>query len=710
MPYIQPEPSTFFNIKLTDQGRLALSEGYLSFVSIILSDNEIDYSVTRLNNYNLFNNKILDIASFPPDGTSENMDGRLENLLLANQIEDLQGERVRSQIELNEPLTNFNITTEKITITASTSSTTISNFVSLSKTLTYSNNSTNWGTNKITLGAAGGTPSVGQLICIPWVSPDYSGTYDSNNLPQSEPSVLSFYKITSAVTSGTVYLVDRPIPDFSTGNNPVLTCQIFNDNIIESHLGTGYTTDPGIWNMNIVRTNTVMGTQLSVANGVSGYTTYGSIEFNGTRNYFGFTEDTPAFGVIHYTNKWTGNTYGERFVEGTFELNLPGIMWYHNVNSYYNNDQSIPFTTLNSSGTTWGVYLTDFTGDTKYDPVTKSTYRDLIDGRTDKSLVVGRVYHSLQVVLITDQELLTALTYKSNRNYTLPNFEASTSLTPQIGFYPPGSISATTLSGYTASPFIEDGFDYFVTYIMENDPYTSSSSIGNAPSLPCGYIKKIDGLNSSNGNKLYLKVRFPYSNSFPYMRDDTELASTNYGTGWNANTCQILINKQSSFAGYDIQNVPYTEWRRISNKSLGGNGVYRASDYGLNTIDPKLLNSYEFIISEEDFNSGSTYVINTGLTSGQSFLNFGDECFVYGTIKTGIASVVYKSSIQIYLDDTEVNSSINPTFDPERDKSTYITEVTIMDEFQRVVAVGKPTYPIKKNNTRWITLKLEMDF
>ncbi len=171
-----------------------------------------------------------------------------------------------------------------------------------------------------------------------------------------------------------------------------------------------------------------------------------------------------------------------------------------------------------------------------------------------------------------------------------------------------------------------------------------------------------------------------------------------------------MVNKQLSYKNYDIGNVPYQDWKRVSDSSVGGNGVYRASDYGLNTIDPKVFNSYEFVISEEDFNTGSTYTINSGLTANQSYLNFGDECFVYGTIKTGIAAVVYKTRIQAYLDDSELNGSNNPTFDPEIDTATYITEIAVLDELGNVVAAGKPTYPILKSNIRWLTLQLDIDF
>ena len=702
MPFIQPEPFTFFNIKFTDHGRRLASTGKINFNSVIISDREIDYSIDRDGKYDILNNKILDVTDYYQDSELANYDATDP---FTNFVSQENGGT--NFLPVNNT-SNFNVTTERLEITGSTSSTTISNFVKGTKSLAYSSNISNWGTNKITFAGGGYSPIVNDIVAIPWVSPDYSGSYDPTTMPQNDPCVLSFYKIISAVTAGSVYLVDRPIPDFDTG--PTLTCQFFRNNMIENYFGSGTTTDPGVWNMNIVRTNDVIGTQISTIDQISGFTTYGSIQYNGTKHFFGFKNELPAFGVIHYTNKFTGNTYAEMFVEGTFEMNLPGIMWHHCYEAYYNNDLTIPFDALNASGTTWGLFLSDAIGVTMYDPISKSTYRNLYDGRNSEAFSVGRVYHKLQIIIITDQELLTALSYKSNRNYTLPDYELYLSDMPQLGLYPAYAYSASTVSGYTATGLIDNGYDYFVTYIAENDPYSSSVSIGNAPSLPCGYIKKIKGSRDNNGNEQYLKLRFTVPNSFPYMRDDNELLNVNLGTGWNANTVQLLVNKQLTSDNFDIANVPSNQWVRVSDKTLGGNGVYRALDYGDDTIDAKKLNVYEFVISKEDYLSGSTYLINTGMTLSQNYLNFGDECFVYGTIKTGIAASVYKTKFQVYVDDSNLNRSNNSTFDPEIDNNTYITEIAVLDDKQNVVAVGKPTYPIRKNNIRWLTLQLDFDF
>lgn len=701
MPFIAQEPFTFFNIKLTDYGRNRASLGKINFDKVIISDREIDYSIDREKNYNILNNRILDISHFYPDTEFFNFNGA-------------------PYYDKNQ----FTVSTELIQVTGTTSSTTISNVVKGTKTLNYSPNSANWGTNKIAFNAGGYLPVVNDIVFIPWVSPKFAGNYNLNSIQQNVPSTVLTYKIISA-DSATVFYLDRPIPNFFTPlTNPTLTCHFFEDNLIDGHIGTSTSSDPLVWNLSIVRTSTVPGSEVGL-NGVSGYTTYGSIEYNGAKHFFGFGNDlvdafgndrgtskpnVPIFGLIHYTNKYSGNTYAEQFVEKTFELNFPTIMWYHNNNAYYNNDLNNKFTSVNSSGTTWGLYLSDFYGPTNYDSVAKSTYRELRDGRDKNSISVGRVYHKLRMVVILDQELLSVLTYKSNRNYALPDFSVDVKDTPQIGLYPANSFSGTSISGFTASGLVEDDKDYFITYIAESNNYSSLSSLGNPPNLPCGYIKKITGSLDENGNSQFLTVRFPYSNSFPYMRNDVALTNSTYFNGWNANTIQLLINVQPSVNNYDSTNVPYTGWIRVSDKNLGGNGVYRASDFGDNTIDGQKLNGYEFVISMEDYVSGSTYYINSALTANQSYLTFGDECFLYGTVKTGILSTVFKTKIQVYIDDSELNGSLNTTFDPEIDTATYITEIAILDTEGLVVAAGKPTYPILKNNIRWLTLQLDIDF
>lgn len=683
MSFIVQEPSTFLNIKLTDHGRAAASAGNLRVDGVLVLDREIDYSIDNGNNYDILNNRILDIPHYYPDTTLSNFD----NSSIFNEQD-------------------FTYTTEKIAITSTTSSSSVSTQRRGTATLSYGSNSGNWGKNQITFGAA--SLQVGDIVFVPWVSPEYTGSYSMAALQQNVPAMVQAYKIISAHTAPTYY-VDRPIPNFA--GSASLTCEFFYDNLIDGYIGTSKSTDPGIWNLNIVRTGTEIGSVILSSATVSGYTTYGSIEYNGTKHFFGFGKrvdgaekpDLRRLGFIHYSNKYTGNTYAEQFVERTFELNMPTIMWHHGYKAYYNNNTSILFNSYNSSGTTWGLYLSDYFGETYYDEYSKSTYRLLYDGRNSGSTSVGRVYHKLKMVLITDQELLTALTYKSNRNYTLPDFNASLSVTPQTGLYPASLFTGNTpFTALTVNGLVTYGYDYFVTYIAKSKPYAANQSIGNPPSMPCGYVKQIFGINDDEGNPHFLKIDFPNPDSFPFMRDENSLTLGTYDSGWNANEIQILVNRQESINGYTPATVPYDGWIALS-----GQGIYTGSS--TTTINPRFLNSQSIIVSLEDYDNGTPFSLFSGITDNQNYLTFGDECFLYGTVNTGIQSTVFKTNINLRLKDDVLNGTSNNTFDIEKDNNTYITEVVAM-QGTKVVAAGKPTYPIRKNNTRYLSLRLDIDF
>jgi hypothetical protein len=60
--------------------------------------------------------------------------------------------------------------------------------------------------------------------------------------------------------------------------------------------------------------------------------------------------------------------------------------------------------------------------------------------------------------------------------------------------------------------------------------------------------------------------------------------------------------------------------------------------------------------------------------------------------------------------DPNYNTSNNTSFDGLLDTDTYITEIGILNNNNILVAVGKPTYPIKKNDSRYLAFQLEIDF
>jgi len=670
MSFVLREPSTFINIKLTNLGRQMAGLGNLEFKKAILSDREVDYSIATRGDYDILNCRVLSPPDNYPKIQAINLDGS-------------------PAINLSSP----EVKTTKQIVTASTTNmgfftgtpgawTLSSSFYLGKSSVAGSSNTTNINSQLPRLALGSPTPSVGDLIFVTYPNNTTLNYMSSGNaVPPQDPAVCCWYKVWSA-SSGTVILDRAPTRNNTSWQS---ACFIYKDNAIEDYYGSGATQYCKIWNMNIVRTNDVIG---SGGETFAGYTTYGSIEYNGTRRFFGFSSETPAVGFIHYTNEYTGNTYAEQLIEGTVEMHLPMIMWHHKIGEY------------NGQGLNWGASFYDSYGPTFFDSAANTSYRELRDRSDATGISVGRIYHKLKLIVITDQELLTALSYKANRNYTFPDYNIELTQTPKLPL---------TVTGATG--FVKEGYDYFITYIPESPAYTNTGSVfsfGNPVSVPCGYIKKIRGSYDEDGNAQYLRMTFPNPDSFPYMRSETTAASLE--NGWNANTVQILVNEQPSYYNYDISNVPANGWKRVSDISIGGNGVYRAIDDSVKTIDPFTLNSYEFIFSQEDVDSGTTYSLESQTTTYQDILTFGDETFFHGTINAGIMATSYKSSITVYATDEDANSSNNPTFNSVLDDATYITEVAIMDGNNNVVAVGKPTYPIKKRSGKFLGFKLELDF
>lgn len=667
MSFNNLESTNYINIKLTDEGRNQISLGKLKFSKLVFSDREVDYGIDFSYNYNIDSNRILSPIDTHPDIEPFNFDGSSARVLNQNSVTSLK------QFITGGTITNGLLSGDSANYS-------LLNVFKDSTTLTYS--SQNWGTNEIIYN---GSMSVdtGDLIFVGWIP-----VQSSSNILDSSPYSISgvplnglWYGVLSADSGSSSITLDRPIPDFtSTSQDVGVFSYPFNG--IQNFYGSGLTQSTNAWNINIVRTYDVAGTNVGIE-GISGFTQYGSLEYSGTKTYFGFSSDTPTFGIIHYTNEYTGNTHGEQFIEGTAQLEMPTLMW-HKITGYTNSNASI-----------MGHTFYDAYGKSIYDPVARTTYKNLRDGISSGDTIVGRVYHKLKLFIITDQEILNALSYKSNRSYTFP--EPIVELT---------SHSNSNTPYYSVSGLCESGKTYFVTLAFENSVYGASTSFGYQSSVHSGYIKKIQGENDVNGRPKFLKISFP-ANSFPYMRSDTNISS---GTGWNSNYVQVLINEQLTDYNYNIGNVPPTGWIRVSSATTGGNGVYKASDYGDSTIDADKLNAYSFVVSRQDYNSGSTYNLYSGLTANQDVLNFGDESLFFGIVKVQTIKTKYITSIVEYILPNEMEDSLNPTFDKFKNDSTYVSEIAVLDSFGKVVAVGKPTHPLEKERHRLLAVQLILEF
>jgi hypothetical protein len=679
MPFNPPESQTYINIKLTDAGRRMLSLGQLQFVKAVVSDREINYDIDRSGNYDIQSNRVLAPVDDYPNIDPINLDG-------SNAIE-LTSQQVLSVKQFNTAQTAtyglFSGYSNAWQILYQTS-----NYGLGYSSVVYGSNTSNWGTNQIVFGTPASyyLPKENDLVYITWVPDQYSGT--SGNFPATASTGLLvsgapfnglWYKIISADTTPNTFYLDRPIPDLSGAST--VGAYFYPNNAIEGYFGSASTQSTKFWNMNITRTSEVLGT-IDTNEGVSGYSSYGSIEYAGTKHYLGFDEEYPALGIIHYSNRFSGQTYGEQLIEKSVQIHMPQVMWHR-------------YPANNGQATAYGLILYDLYGTTMYDAVAKTTYRDLRDGIQSTNKVVGRVYHKLQLFVIYDQDLLMSMSYKGNRNFTLP--EPLVSLVSN----PKAPLTTGDVTG-----LCESGKTYFVSYLMESN-VSGSDSFGFTNPAPCGYIKQIDGQSDINGNPQYLSVQFP-TNSFPYMRTTAAISAT--GTGWNAQRVKILINEQDITYGYKPGNVPSNGWVVMS-----GQGIFdcTTANPSTTTIDPVALNSYQFVMSREDYLSGATngnFTLWSGHTSNGDYLTWGDEAFFFGNIDAQVFNTLYKTIITVVASNYEFNQSNNDSYSSLNDEYTYITEIAILDSQNQTVAIGKPTYPLRKSNARYLAFQLQIDF
>ena len=75
-----------------------------------------------------------------------------------------------------------------------------------------------------------------------------------------------------------------------------------------------------------------------------------------------------------------------------------------------------------------------------------------------------------------------------------------------------------------------------------------------------------------------------------------------------------------------------------------------------------------------------------------------------------IMATTFKTVLTVLVPNTSFNSSNNPSFNSTLNLDTYITEIGVLDSNNVLVGVGKFTYPIPKNTSRFLAFQLEIDF
>jgi hypothetical protein len=519
MSYIKKNTEPLINLKLTDLGRKNLANGKLSFETFQLGDSEIDYSSSDLVGLNILRpvDNQHDIQyPISPDGNNSKIP-----------ISNITGVKTEVFNVISEVgfFDNNNIPNSDMCIIVSG--------------ITGVNVDNNIDIVCIT---SGETKS-GDLILIK----------TRETLPKYYTYVIQkiddiVYSGDTAMTTGTTYNLelDRNIIDNIDFDGYIIS----NDNML-SHMD--------IWKMNIISIDDIIGLD---SLSYKGKTLNESNKFSGTAVCYDYLLNRKhnRLGVIYYDDQFYQtldigeNKYGEGFYQNTFMIKFPHLMWHKKQFQGVGTANDVGYTFISDS-------------ELKFMGVNNSIrYYDLVDQEVNKT-VVGKVLIDEKIVLIDDQELLVTLSYKSNRNWTLP--------TPKLTLTDVGTCVNVSKIGA-----LEPNETLHVSYILLNNNDINGLHCENYASI-------------TNYNDINMDVVF----EFPKDINNTDYTEFSYlGTGFTCDSIALIWQKTP------INVLPDpTNWRHtIVNDYIGTTGC--VDNIQTTIFEDISLNYHDTIIATGDTN------------------------------------------------------------------------------------------------------------
>jgi len=547
------------------------------------------------------------------------------------------------------------------------------------------------------------------------------------------------------VCNGTTITLDRNTPDFSAFSGgcysrtiiyPSSMTQIYDSITPGPHWSTDVINfesvcdvdqfDVKIWNMNIPWTENPAGLNQGVN---VGYQNFGSINYVGTKEYLGYTsslgqtdtstvyyynsfnekinvspEEQKAIAIIHYTNQTIDFFYGEKFAlepydptnpddttgqARNFKLHIPWLMWHKNPSCCFGETFWVDPAGYEDKGLFEVQYIQSTKNAGMNQPGIR--YYHLWDTHTNADGYpsrVGKVFPDSKIVVIDDEEIVAAMSYKANRNWTLP--------APQISLITPNTcgIPTTTVDGILTG----SNETMYVTYRLTNES-------GFTNSLHCNYYSKVTGNNNDCNPDTSKNVGIRFGSEFnclvqPSYTAGTEcLIACNVDQGYFANKFEILCQKVITGQRPSPTNwvlVDFTD--SISASTI--NGYITQSGITGNT----------FVITPELYSAGTTYNLNdyielTQIGSTGQTLNFGDEFYFYGGIESDIQATIYEMKYKVNLGVAEYQNTSNPTW--TQGTKSYITEIALLDKNKDILVMSKLQSPVLRQGIQQFVIKLD---
>jgi hypothetical protein len=557
----------------------------------------------------------------------------------------------------------------------------------------------------------------------------------NNNFPVLTYKVVGITGDTSGNTGSVTVKVDRQFPDLQsmgyTGNARVIFYPSGMTELYDTFTPEFYWDQDAInfesncdisnyfvkvWNMNIPWTENPAGI---FTNNNQGYEEFGSTGYTGTKEYLGYNSDTgqtdtdstyyynsfsekvilspsdqKSIAIVHYTNQSIDNFYGEKFamtyvdplysLSGQtgpgrrFRVNLPTLMWHKSSGGTMGETFYVDPDGYGDKNLYTPHYIESNVNIDMNSPGIR--YYHLWDTNTNSNGMpnrVGKVWPDFKMITFDDDEIIAALSNKSNRNWTLP--------APKLGLVPPNSFNGTSNSDTGLLSGTSECL--WVTYRFNNSAFTQS--------LHCNYYTLVCGTDPDCPPDT-ADVTFRLGNEFPYMVSDGSQS------GFSANELVVLVQR----VGPGERPDP-TGWYEIDLTPQ----MSATTTNGYLTVSG--ITGTTFVINKQMYDNvdgGPTYNLNNYITlptnnqTGPT-LNFGDEYYFYGNISSDIQATIYVMNYKCNLGPTQFLKSQNPTW--STGQAPYVTEVGLYDSNKELMIISKIQSPEKRLGVQQYTIKLD---
>ena len=471
-----------------------------------------------------------------------------------------------------------------------------------------------------------------------------------------------------------------------------------------------------VWNMNIPWTENPAGLMF----GYEGYSNYGSVGYIGTKEYLGYNEpsgqtdtskvyyynsydeeivvkpqDQKVISIIHYTNQDIDNVYGEKFatipfdpdtptdnigLARHFKLTMPTLMWHKSSGTSIGETFWIDPPGYDDKKLCTPYYIKSRKNVDMNDPGIR--YFHLWDTNPDSNGElnrIGKVFPDQEIIVIDDEEVVASMSYKSNRNWTLPAPRLSL-LSPNI-CEPNSSASTGIFTLPTQSMWITYRFD----------------STGFTDSLHCNYYSFISASSAATQtNSDNIAVKF--GPEFKFLNQPLNTYTSADLSGYSANSMKLLVQLVEG------TNRPIsTAWKEIDVTSeISGSSI---NGY----ITMSGITGTTFQINQQTYDNAVPYNLGTYIDlpqNGQSeYLNFGDEYYFYGNLETDISATIYEMKYLVNLGRNQFTNTSNPTW--MSGTTSYVTEIALYNAQKDLMVISKLQSPELRQGIQQFVVKLD---